>query len=78
MSIKRIIVKKSNHEHDIILKEVDDLEEEMEEIPAGMGDEEYPIPEGKKSKQEFLESKNLHARPNSHMAIKAWEEYNAS
>jgi hypothetical protein len=28
-----------------------------------------------KSKEEFLISKNLHERPNSHMAIKAWEEY---
>ena len=36
------------------------------------------IPEGKKSKEEFLESKGLHGRPNSHMAIKAWEEYIAS
>ena len=53
-------------------------EEEMEEIPAGMGDEEYPIPKGRKSKEEFLESKGLQGRPNSHMAIKAWEEYNAS
>ena len=31
MPIKSIIVKKSNHEHDIIWKEVDDLEEEREE-----------------------------------------------
>ena len=53
-------------------------EEDIEEIPAGMGDEEYPIPEGRKSKEEFLISKNLHDRPNSHMAIKAWEEYIAS
>ena len=53
-------------------------EEDIEEIPAGMGDEEYPIPEGRKSKEEFLISKGLHDRPNSHMAIKAWEEYNAS
>ena len=53
-------------------------EEDIEEIPAGMGDEEYPITEGKKSKEEFLESKGLQGRPNSHMAIKAWEEYNAS
>ena len=36
------------------------------------------IPEGKKSKEEFLRSKGLDARPNSHMAIKAWEEYIAS
>jgi hypothetical protein len=29
-------------------------------------------------KEEFLISKGLHDRPNSHMAIKAWEEYIAS
>ena len=45
--------------------------EEMVEI-------EEVIPEGKKSKEEFLESKGLHERPNSHMAITAWEEYIAS
>ena len=39
---------------------------------------EEDIPEGKKSKEEFLRSKGLDARPNSHMAIKAWEEYIAS
>ena len=66
-----------------ITKEVDEIaervaEEDIEEIPAGMGDEEYPIPEGRKSKEEFLESKGLQGRPNSHMAIKAWEEYLAS
>ena len=48
-------------------------EEEIEEIEI-----EEVIPEGKKSKEEFLTSKGLDARPNSHMAIKAWEEYNAS
>ena len=66
-----------------IVEEVEEIaqrvaEEEIEEIPAGMGDEEYPIPKGRKSKEEFLISKGLHDRPNSHMAIKAWEEYNAS
>ena len=66
-----------------IVKEVEEIaervaEEDIEEIPAGMGDEEYPIPEGRKSKEEFLISKGLQVRPNSHMAIKAWEEYNAS
>jgi len=66
-----------------ITKEVDEIaervaEEDIEEIPAGMGDEEYPIPEGRKSKEEFLISKGLQERPNSHMAIKAWEEYLAS
>ena len=48
-------------------------EEVVEEIEI-----EEVIPEGKKSKQEFLISKGLHDRPNSHMAIKAWEEYIAS
>ena len=66
-----------------IVKEVEEIaervaEEDIEEIPAGMGDEEYPIPKGRKSKEEFLISKGLQVRPNSHMAIKAWEEYNAS
>ena len=66
-----------------IVKEVEKIaervaEEDIEEIPAGMGDEEYPIPKGRKSKEEFLISKGLQVRPNSHMAIKAWEEYNAS
>ena len=48
-------------------------EEEKEDMV-----EEEPVPEGKKSKEEFLISKGLHDRPNSHMAIKAWEEYIAS
>ena len=51
-------------------------EEEIEEMV-----EEELLPEGKKgkkSKQEFLISKGLHDRPNSHMAITAWEEYKAS
>ena len=39
---------------------------------------EEDIPEGKKSKEEFLRSKGLQERPNSLMAIKAWEEYIAS
>ena len=50
-------------------------EEDIEELIVM---EEEPVPEGKKSKEEFLESKGLHDRPNSHMAIKAWEEYIAS
>ena len=45
--------------------------EEMVEI-------EEVIPEGKISKGEFLISNGLHERPNSHMAITAWEEYIAS
>ena len=61
-------------------------EEVAEEIAKRVAEEdieemieiEEDIPEGKKSKEEFLRSKGLDARPNSHMAIKAWEEYIAS
>ena len=45
-------------------------EEEIEEMV-----EEEPVPERKMSKEKFLESKGLHGRPNSHMAMKAYEEY---
>ena len=62
--IKEDIVK----EVDKIAKRVAEEEIEIEEV----------IPEGKMSKEDFLISKNLHERPNSHMAIKAWEEYKAS
>ena len=60
-----------------IVKEVEEIAERVAEEMV----EEDLAPEGKKgkkSKEEFLESKGLHGRPNSHMAIKAWEEYNAS
>ena len=63
----------------------EDIKKEVEEIAERVAEEEIEemveeelLPEGKKSKEEFLESKGLHGRPNSHMAIKAWEEYNAS
>ena len=63
----------------------EDIVEEVEEIAERVAEEEIEemveedlAPEDKKSKEEFLKSKGLHARPNSHMAIKAWEEYNAS
>ena len=63
----------------------DIVEEEVEEIAERVAEEEIEEmveedldPEGKKSKEDFLRSKGLDARPNSHMAIKAWEEYNAS
>jgi len=62
--IKEDIVK----EVDKIAKRVAEEEIEIEEV----------IPEGKISKEEFLISKGLHERPNSHMAITAWEEYLAS
>ena len=61
-------------------------EEVVEEIAKRVAEEDIEemieikedIPKGKKSKEEFLKSKGLHGRPNSHMAIKAWEEYIAS
>ena len=60
----------------------EDIITEVEKIAQRVAEEEIEIeeviPEGKKSKEEFLTSKGLHARPNSHMAIKAWEEYIAS
>ena len=62
--IKEDIVK----EVDKIAKRVAEEEIEIEEV----------IPEGKMRKEEFLISKGLHERPNSHMAITAWEEYKAS
>ena len=42
------------------------------------GDKKHTHESNKLKKEEFLISKGLHGRPNSHMAIKAWEEYNAS
>ena len=61
-------------------------EEVVEEIAKRVAEEDIEemieikedIPEGKKSKEDFLRSKGLDARPNSHMAIKAWEEYQDS
>ena len=61
---------------------IDDNKIFVEEIAKRVAEEdieiEEVIPEGKMRKEEFLISKGLHERPNSHMAIKAWEEYNAS
>ena len=51
-------------------------EEVVEEIAKRVAEED--IPESKMRKKEFLISKNLHDRPNSHMAIKAWEDYQDS
>ena len=64
-----------------IVKEVEEIAERVaEEKIEEMVEEDLASEgkKGKKSKQEFLESKGLHGRPNSHMAIKAWEEYIAS
>ena len=62
-----------------IVKEVEEIAERVaKEDIEEMVEIEEVIPEGKISKEEFLESKGLHGRPNSHMAIKAWEEYIAN
>ena len=50
-------------------------EEDIEELIVM---EEEPVPEGKKSKEEFLISAGMQDRPNSLMALTAWEEYKAS
>ena len=62
-----------------IVKEVEEIAERVaEEDIEEMIEEEPPDFGGKKSKEDFLKSKGLHDRPNSHMAIKAWEEYQDS
>ena len=61
-----------------IVKEVEEIAERVAEEEIEEMVEEELLPEGKKGKEEFLISKGLQDRPNSHMAIKAWEEYNAS
>ena len=55
-------------------------EEVVEEIAERVAEEEIEemVEDGPMTKEEFLISKGLHDRPNSHMAIKAWEEYIAS
>ena len=75
---KKVDMKKGTINDEYKVEEIAErvAEEEIEEMV-----EEELLPEGKKgkkSKQEFLISKGLDARPNSHMAIKAWEEYQDS
>ena len=60
-----------------IVNKVDEIAERVAEEVIVI-DEEPPDFGGKKSKEDFLISKGLQERPNSHMAIKAWEEYIAS
>jgi len=67
---------KGGIKEDIVVEKIAQrvAEEEIEE----MVEEEPPDFGGKKSKEDFLISKGLHDRPNSHMALKAWEEYQDS
>jgi len=57
-------------------------EEVVEEIAERVAEEEIEIEEviseSKMSKEEFLISKGMKDRPNSLMALTAWEEYIAS
>ena len=61
-----------------IITEVEKIAQRVAEEKVEEMVEEEPVPEGKKNRMEFLESKGLQDRPNSHMAITAWEEYLAS
>ena len=56
----------------------EDIITEVEKIAKRVAEEEIEEELLNESKLDFLKSKGLDARPNSHMAIKAWEEYNAS
>ena len=56
----------------------EDIITEVEKIAQRVAEEEIEEELLNESKLDFLKSKGLDARPNSHMAIKAWEEYNAS
>ena len=42
------------------------------------GDKKHTHESKRLKKEEFLISKGLHERPNSHLALTAWEEYKAS
>ena len=75
------MAKRFRHEKKVDMKKgtIDD-EYKVEEIAERVAEEEIEemVEDGPMTKEEFLISKGLHDRPNSHMAIKAWEEYKAS
>ena len=75
------MAKRFRHEKKVDMKKgtIDD-EYKVEEIAERVAEEEIEemVEDGPMTKEEFLESKGLHSRPNSHMAITAWEEYKAS
>ena len=75
------MAKRFRHEKKVDMKKgtIND-EYKVEEIAERVAEEEIEemVEDGPMTKEEFLKSKGLDARPNSHMAIKAWEEYNAS
>ena len=79
------MAKRFRHEKIVDMKKgtIND-EYKVEEIAQRVAEEAIVMKEeppdfgGKKSKEDFLKSKGLQERPNSHMAIKAWEEYQDS
>ncbi len=75
------MAKRFRHEKKVDMKKgtIDD-EYKVEKIAERVAEEEIEemVEDGPMTKEEFLISKGLHDRPNSHMAIKAWEEYTAS
>ena len=75
------MAKRFRHEKKVDMKKGTINDEYMvEEIAERVAEEEIEemVEDGPMTKEEFLISKGLHDRPNSHMAIKAWEEYIAS
>ena len=75
------MAKRFRHEKKVDMKKgtIND-EYKVEKIAERVAEEEIEemVEDGPMTKEEFLISKGLHDRPNSHMAIKAWEEYIAS
>ena len=75
------MAKRFRHEKKVDMKKgtIND-EYKVEEIAERVAEEEIEemVEDRPMKKEEFLISKGLQERPNSHMAIKAWEEYNAS
>jgi len=76
------MAKRFRHEKKVdINKGTIEDEYKVEEIAERVSEEkieEEIISEVKDNKEDFLKSKGLQDRPNSHMAITAWEEYIAS
>ena len=75
------MAKRFRHEKKVDMKKgtIND-EYKVEEIAERVAEEEIEemVEDGPMTKEEFLISKGLHDRPNSHMALTAWEEYKAS
>ena len=75
------MAKRFRHEKKVDMKKgtIND-EYKVEKIAERVAEEEIEemVEDGPMKKEEFLISKGLHDRPNSHMAIKAWEDYQDS